>query len=424
MEPAAVLDDAAFARLMAAFAPFEPAPRLALAVSGGADSMALALLAGRWARGAGGEAVVALVVDHALREGSAAEAAETVRRCRSMGLAAELLVWEGPKPATAVEEAARTARYRLLDAACRRRGLLHLLTAHHADDQAETIALRRASGSGPHGLAGMSACVERPGWRLLRPFLAVPKARLVATLERRGLAWFEDPMNADQRYARARLRRRGMPRVRETRDAAARLAFEAALAEVLPRVATLDRFGVGRLDRARWLRLGDTLRRGVVMRLALAVGGREHPPAAARLDRFVARLACESSCGATLGHCQWRAEGDAVLVCREARNLPPPLALEPGEPVLWDGRFRVSTEMKGLTVLPLGHVGLRQRDGGLAGQGPMAAARRTLPGFQGLEGLVAVPHLDPVRGASAASCKAILAPRHALSPVPFAVPAE
>ena len=107
-----------------------------------------------------------------LRPESAAEAAATRDAARTPSACeAEILRWSEAKPRTGLQQAARAARYRLLREACRRRGILHLLVAHHADDQAETVAMRAARQSGPDGLAGMSAAVELPEVRLLRPLL-------------------------------------------------------------------------------------------------------------------------------------------------------------------------------------------------------------------------------------------------------------
>src|SRR6185436_2130692 len=186
---------------MAPFAPFETAPTVAVAVSGGRDSLALALLARAWAAGRGGN-VIALIVDHGLRAESAGEAATTLGVLRQQGIEGVILCWSGAKPSSAVQEAARAARYRLLREECRRRGVLHLLVAHHADDQAETVAMRAARQSGPDGLAGMSAAVELPEVRLLRPLLGVLRSRLTATLIARGVPWIDDPSNADPRFER------------------------------------------------------------------------------------------------------------------------------------------------------------------------------------------------------------------------------
>ncbi len=138
-----------------------------------AISLALALLAAGVGRARGGR-IAGLIVDHALRPESAAEAAATAALLGRHGCEAEILRWSEAKPRSGLQEAARMARYRLLREACRRRGVLHLLVAHHADDQDETVAMRAARQSGPDGLAGMSAAVELPEVRLLRPLLGVP----------------------------------------------------------------------------------------------------------------------------------------------------------------------------------------------------------------------------------------------------------
>src|SRR4029077_20890365 len=107
-------------------------------------------------------------------------------------VAAARRVWRGENQTTRSHQAPRQARYRLLFESCRQRGILHLMTAHHADDQSETVAMRAVRGSGPDGLAGMAAVVEHRDLRLLLPLLGVPRRRLTATIEARGIAWIDD----------------------------------------------------------------------------------------------------------------------------------------------------------------------------------------------------------------------------------------
>ncbi len=203
--PAAPIDAAEFAALMAPLGPFEANPRIAAAVSGGADSLALAVLLHDWARPLGGH-ITALTVDHGLRPEAAAEARFVARTLEPLGLAHQTLRWRGAKPGANISAAARRARYDLLSRRCEQRGLLHLALGHHLDDQAETFLLRLGRGSGLDGLAAMAPIVELPGLRLLRPLLGLPKVRLEATLRARGLDWIEDPTNRDPAQARARLR--------------------------------------------------------------------------------------------------------------------------------------------------------------------------------------------------------------------------
>jgi tRNA(Ile)-lysidine synthase len=198
------------------FASFPRSGRVILAVSGGADSTALMVLAQRWRRRRtrGPELIVA-TVEHGLRTGSRAEAKAVGALARKLGLSHEILAWRGKKPKTGIEAVARAARYRLLADLARRRAAAAIATAHTLDDQAETVLMRLAAGSGPAGLAGMRPRDVRHGVVLLRPLLGLRKARLLATLTRAGIRWTEDPMNADHAFARPRLRTAGAALARE-----------------------------------------------------------------------------------------------------------------------------------------------------------------------------------------------------------------
>lgn len=285
------LDLREFRRLMGPFAPFESRPELAVAVSGGRDSLCLALLANQWAQEREGRAI-AFIVDHGLRVEAAREARATCELLRGQGIEAHMLLWTGPKPATGVQQAAREARYRLLREACRRRGLLHLLVAHQADDQTETVVMRAARRSGSDGLAGMAALLEWPEVRLLRPLLGVSRSRLSATLEALGIVWIDDPSNLDPRFERARLRATGYVPPDRPVAAGQRAAEELEMAAA---AVALMAFDQGRdralaLDRAGFVQISLDLQRRLVSRIVQAVGGGDHPPRRDRLDRAVARL--------------------------------------------------------------------------------------------------------------------------------------
>lgn len=237
------------------FASFPRSGRVILAVSGGADSTALMVLAQRWQRRrARGPDLVVATVDHGLRKGSRAEAKSVGALARHLGLSHEILRWRGAKPRTGIEAAARAARYQLLAGLARRLGAAAIATAHTLDDQAETVLMRLAAGSGPAGLAGIRPRDVRQGVVLLRPLLGVRKARLLATLARAGIRWADDPMNADPAFARARLRASGAVLAREglTPERMGRLAermarYEDAVAAAVetlrPRVADPQRRG-------------------------------------------------------------------------------------------------------------------------------------------------------------------------------------
>ncbi len=263
------MSDAGFAaphlvEIAAWFAPAEHAGGILAAVSGGPDSMALMWLLSRWAAQPNRPRIEVATVDHGLRPQAAAEAALVAAAAGRLGLRHHTLCWEGDKPATRLQECARDARYALLDACARRISADVLMTAHHADDQAETILFRLQRGSGLSGLAGMAKARQHGDLRLLRPLLGVPKARLSAICAAAQLPVVDDPSNADTRYARARLRR---------------------LAPLLEAEG---------LDRDAWLRLGARVARaeqalGAMLETALVAGDAEFTQGAfsADLSRLV-----------------------------------------------------------------------------------------------------------------------------------------
>lgn len=439
------LGGAEVAALMSRLEPFERAPNLAVAVSGGADSLALAVLLHDWASSRGGR-VVALTVDHGLRPGSAAEAAGVGRTLKPLGLGHHILRWRGDKPTTGVQAAARQARYALLTAWCERHGMLHLALGHHLDDQAETLLLRLGRGSGLDGLAAMAAIVELPGLRLLRPFLGVPKERLEATLNARGLSWIEDPSNRDPAYARARLRRL-VPALAEEGLTASRLAAAAGrfgharvsldrdAALVLAQAVALHPAGYATLDPAGLAAAPGETGLRVLARVLMTVGGAAYPPRLERLERLYAciagGLARGAIRGATLGGCRvlpWRGR---LLVAREERGVPA-LTLRAGQSLHWDGRFEVALGRRAgalrgpITIAPLGAEGwaeLRAVAPGSRKTRIPGAARPALPALRDRRGLVAVPQLVFARSRAAELTirRCQFAPKIALTALAFTV---
>ncbi|MEA2839150.1 MAG: tRNA(Ile)-lysidine synthase [Methylobacteriaceae bacterium] len=219
------------------FRSLRTAKKLLLAVSGGPDSMALMLIAARWS-GRDATLIEVATVDHGLRDGSDTEAEQVARWAHALGFPHHVLPWHGEKPKTRIQERAREARYRLLEECVRRIGAGHVVTAHHADDQAETVLLRLTRGSGPAGLAGMAALTRLGEVTLARPLLGVAKADLVRLCEDSGQPFFRDASNENVAFARTRLRKiqklldaEGLDRASLLRLARRAARAEAALAE-------------------------------------------------------------------------------------------------------------------------------------------------------------------------------------------------
>ena len=221
--------DLAAKALAAAGAP-TPGDGVAVAVSGGADSLTL-LHALRALAGPRGWRLAVLTVDHGLRPGSAADAAFVADHAKALGLPARVLTLAPgdlePHRAAGPEAAARAARYGALWPAADELGCPWLATGHTLDDQAEPVLLQLLRGAGPDGLAGMAV---RTG-RLLRPLLGARRTETRAACAAMGLPWREDPTNADDTPLRNRVRTRLLPLLEDLRPGATRtLARTATLA--------------------------------------------------------------------------------------------------------------------------------------------------------------------------------------------------
>jgi tRNA(Ile)-lysidine synthase len=282
------------------FSSVEQCRCLLLAVSGGSDSMALMVLADRWARETGwpGRLHVA-VVDHGLRAEAADETAFVEREAKRLGLKAHVLKWSGPYPKTGIPAAAREARYGLLCGLARTLDAA-VLTAHTQDDQAETVVMRLARGSGVDGLSAMETGTVRDGVTLVRPMLPVSRQRLRDTLRQAGMTWIDDPTNENTAHERVRVRKAldvldglGVSREAVALTAArlgrARSALEVAQAGLMQVAVRIKANSYAEIDLECWVHGPAELQVRVIMTTGLDVrrGAGDQPVgcrARARLD--------------------------------------------------------------------------------------------------------------------------------------------
>ncbi|WP_093148215.1 tRNA lysidine(34) synthetase TilS [Thalassobaculum litoreum] len=385
---------------------------VALAVSGGPDSTALLYFADRWSR-LRQRPLLVLTVDHGLRPEATAEAAEVARRAAELGHSHRILAWNGRKPRAGLQAAAREARLALLTEACHGAGATTLLLAHHRDDQAETVLHRIDRDTGPEGLASMAPVTWRGGIRLVRPFLALPKERLVATCRVAGLAYAEDPSNADPRFTRADLRRLrpALDAVGLTADRLARLAEAMGCArramdrEVrgwLVRHAVIHPCGTCRLDRTALDAAPPDFTAAILRAVLRIAGAAGYPPGTAAMAGLMDWLADEAAARRrTLRGCLLQIDGDTLTVMREEVACAPPLCIPGGQTACWDGRFLIRNKTAApINVGPCGAEGWRRiKRLGLDARLPDAAralphpARLAWPIVTDLDGVVALPHL-------------------------------
>ncbi|WP_084798488.1 tRNA lysidine(34) synthetase TilS [Pleomorphomonas koreensis] len=382
------------AKLAARFSPLAGLARLGVAVSGGPDSTALLILLDRWRReGAVPPALVVLTVDHGLRPEAAREADAVVALATRLGHAAEKLIWRhaGPPPVSGIQAEARAARYRLLCEAARRHRLDAVLLAHTRDDQAETLLMHLARGSGVAGLAAMPAERTFDGVRFLRPLLDVAKADLVALLDAAGIAYVTDPSNAADRYARVRVRK-AMPALAGLGLTADRLAgtarrmarAEAALAaatdDLLARSA-VDHAGVWSVDAGVLAAAPDEIALRLIVRLIRAIRPSEHPPRAEAPETWHAAFrAGAAPRRATMAGVVLHLRSDRLWLYAEAGRRGLPETPVDGDGIhLWDGRLGVSIAGSNGRRLIIG-------PGGGDPGGMPAAAAASLPAVRAADG--------------------------------------
>lgn len=346
------MSDAALSALLAAC---EGIDRVGVAVSGGGDSVAALVLA---VEALGAARVAAVTVDHGLRPEAAAEAAGVAALCARLGVAHDVLRWdEGPAGGNLMGEA-RAARLRLIGGWARGR-VGAVLLAHTRDDQAETLLMRLARGSGVDGLSGMAARREAEGVLWLRPLLDVSRAELRRALTERGVGWVEDPSNADPRFLRVRARQAlsvleglgidaatlaatagRMQRARTVLEDAAQRALEDHVAED----CGILRIGAAALD------LPGETRDRLFAHLLMQLSGSAYRPRLEDLQRLLA-----AGRGTLMG-CLLRRRGDKLFLGREARAVAD-LACPAGQD--WDGRWRAAGPGEA-RIRALGQAGLAQ----------------------------------------------------------------
>lgn len=396
--------------------------RVVLAVSGGSDSMALMVLVARWVKAGrvpDGLVIEVATVDHGLRPQSAREADWVAERARALGFQHTTLVWSGEKPRSSVQEEARAARYALLTAHGQSGATpTAIVTAHTADDQAETLIMRLGRGSGLDGLASMAPA--RPlmpdgSVALVRPLLGLSNTALRGLLTRVGGVWLEDPSNECGDFERVRLRAAdehldalGLSNSKLALSARrlfrARQALDAMTQDKLSRFVELHEGSYASLARGAWAAEPSELRVRMLVRLLDAFGGMARPAQLSQVETLEAVLVEGRPLAQTLGGCMVSQGWTTLRLYREpGRQEIADVALEPGREIVWDRRFRVGyrpaaeDEEEGPSVVQVRPLGLAAyatlRDGIAAADRPPARAAATLPSFWSEGRLLAVPTL-------------------------------
>ncbi|MEB8388983.1 tRNA lysidine(34) synthetase TilS [Rhodobacteraceae bacterium KMM 6894] len=315
---------------------------IVVAVSGGSDSLALLHALSDW----GGAPLLAVTVDHRLRAEAAGEAAEVAAICARMNIPHQTLIWSGWDGTGNLSASARTGRYALMADWALAQGARDIALGHTQDDQAETLLMRLARRAGIDGLAGMAARREMGGVTLHRPLLSLSRTALRDSLQRRDVAWIDDPSNADGRYRRVQARRAlsALAPVGVTADALADVAAYLGEARAtLGYYATQEARALVRFDQGDIVMAGDgltTLRPDIARRILQTalrwITGAGYGARGPDLYRLMDTIAAGQ--GATLAGCRITQARGEIRIAREYAALQGITAV-PG--ALWDGRWQV-----------------------------------------------------------------------------------
>jgi tRNA(Ile)-lysidine synthase len=385
----------------------KPPLAIGVAVSGGGDSIALLRGLVAWARARRG-VIFAASVDHGLRPEAAAEAAFVAELCAGLGVAHNILKWEQGPSGGNLQEAARHARYELLTAWANEHEITDVALGHTRDDQAETVLMRLARGSGVDGLAGMASKRMRNGVTWLRPLLSLDRADLRSCLEAMDQPWVEDPSNEDLRFDRIKARKildltgpLGLDVATLARTAShmadAREALETATLS-LARQTLEDRSGDLVLDRIAFLQAPFELQTRLLAHAIGWVGSTPYRPRFRALSAVLDHLIEGRT--QTLQGCLLSATKAEFRVTREYNAVADTCV--PVETGLWDTRWRIegpdaAALPEGGEIRPLGLNGLQQLAAEMRGDLPRSS-RVALPAVWCGEQLVAAPLPDLAEG--------------------------
>lgn len=358
-------DEDLFAPIVAQMAALGLTPRdvnFLLAVSGGADSMAMAIMMQEWWQSTPQrKALSALVIDHGIRPESASEAAATAERLIAIGIPTLVERISSPAPKTALQSWARENRYQLLCNAARQNNAV-VVTGHHADDQAETVQMRLSRGSGLYGLAGMGIIQHHQGVMIARPFLQMPMKNLRNTAKAQGLITIDDASNRNVKFERARLRRDALALQEQGITSNDFLRLSAVSARIVDKLENrlkplmddaviVDDHGWAKLDLSILNNQSKAAQSHILRKITGLINAAAYAPnedALGRLGEWLFASKTQENKGhtKTLGGLEWWLKGDKAFVYPEAERLPEPLDIEAGTS-LFDRRWLITTPLGG-----------------------------------------------------------------------------
>lgn len=343
---------------------------IAIAVSGGADSMALTLLANEWAKKNNCK-ITALTVNHAIRKESKSEAEQVSKWLQQKNIEHHILKWQGGNKTSNIQSNARDARYRLMTDFCKSNNIPNLLVAHNKEDQAENVLLRLMRGSGVDGLCGMKNKTNIGKIDIYRPLLNTAKAELRKFIKQQKQQWIEDPSNKDDKYARSRVRkfiesnddsRLLINRLIDTAENITRSKsyIDEKIADDFAYVSQIMPEGYAILDADALCNLHIEAQYKILSKLIKNIGGSYYKP---RFEKIITlHKNILNGTDATLGGCnvfksKKKNDSGKIYITREVSSIPCPLDVKSNSEIIWDERFCCNIGNLGIDNLRVGALG-------------------------------------------------------------------
>jgi tRNA(Ile)-lysidine synthase len=408
-----------FAGKLNELGPFEDEPIFAVAVSGGADSLALTLLCHDYATSLGGK-IIALTIDHALRVDSAKEAAEVNKLLLAHNIEHHILNWDhAAKPESNIQSKARQARYDLLTNYCKQQNILHLLVAHHRDDQAETFLMRLERGSGVEGLSSIRLVSSYNKVRILRPLLSIEALVLKQYLQHRNIVWIEDPSNLNKQFTRIKIReylnnndKLITSRLCDTVTSMQRAnnSISKSTYDLMVRAVKISPLGFGEISIKDFIIADEEQALRTLSALITTISGSNYPPRFDSIKKIYDDIMNNSlRTISTLGHCKIihnksKHKNNKLVICKE---LPKHEVREPlkfNQTTIFDNRFLITFKGNAIILddnnMTIGYLG-KQSWSEICRINPIfndininKEVIYTLPSIRILDKVVAVPYID------------------------------
>ncbi|MDB9761352.1 tRNA lysidine(34) synthetase TilS [Alphaproteobacteria bacterium] len=379
---------------------------IAIAISGGADSLALAVVSNKFKHKYNYK-LIAFTVDHQLRKESAKEAKQVKYLMNTLEIDHHTLVWAKEKPSTKIQESARIARYDLLCEACNKYKCDSILLGHHADDQVETFIIRLEANSGLDGLSCMQEKTKLftsyGQLNLIRPLLNLKKQMLIKICNKNNIAWIEDPSNLNIKYSRAKIRKLLINS--DLFDSfnksinlfgKLKLSIDRIIYNNIKDSIKFNEIGICEISLENFKKLPNIFQKKLLNNLIRIIGGKKYPRKNSIINGALEKITSLDNKNTTIGGAYIIINKDSIFMSRQLDNSIKANNLI-SDKSLWDRRFIVCnhTNNKNITIGPLGEKDylLMIKLNKIQKPSINFNAIKTIPTIRILEEIISIPHL-------------------------------